>query len=379
MKIIKRHLQDIISDKLIPGKVCLLFGTRRVGKTFLIKEVEKEFSSKTLFLNGDDYTTLAMLEERSASNYRKIFENIDLAIIDEAQNIPEIGFKLKLMVDELPGLRILATGSSSFDLLNISGEPLTGRSFNYHLYPFAQCEMSVLENSLQTMENLEERLIFGSYPETINFQTTGEKKEFLLNLVQSYLLKDILSLNGIRNSVKMHDILKMLAFQVGKEVSVSELGNKVGLSKNTVEKYMDLLSKVFIIYPLKAFCRNPRKEIAKSSKWYFTDTGVRNAVISAFSPLNLRNDTGELWENYVISERIRFNAYRKKNILHYFWRTYDMQEIDLIEDNEGKIAAYEIKWKEKTVRCPGFFNKAYPDAEFNVINRNNYTEFITFA
>lgn len=376
MEPIKRLLENRIIAKIEPNKAVLVFGARRVGKTFLMQEIIKSFKGKTLFLNGEDYDALALLNERSISNYRQILEGVDLLAIDEAQNIPEIGSKLKLIIDEVKGVRIIASGSSSFDLLNKAGEPLVGRSTMYHLTPFSQREISIIENRLETRQNLESRLLYGSYPEVVSLSRFEQKSDYLKDIVSAYLLKDILSLDGIKNSGKMKDLLRLVAFQLGNEVSYDELGKQLAMSKNTVEKYLDLLSKVFVVYRLGAFSRNLRKEVTKAGKWYFYDNGIRNAIIGNFNPLSLRQDVGALWENYLISERIKANYNEGLGKEFYFWRTYDRQEIDLIEENSNSITALEFKWSEKKAVVPEVFKEAYPNSNFSTVNKNNYLEFI---
>jgi predicted AAA+ superfamily ATPase len=376
MQVIKREMQDRLAGSLKPNKVSLLLGSRRVGKTFLIRELIKSYSGKVLLMNAEDLTTQKLLSERSIENYRNILAGVDLLIIDEAQVIPEIGKILKLIVDEVHGIKIIASGSSSFDLLNLSGEPLTGRSTSFKLFPLAQSEFSIIENPVETKQHLEGRLIFGGYPELIHLPTQEEKINYLTDLVHHYLLQDILALEGLRASSKMMNLIRLLAFQVGNEVSYHELGKQLNLSKNTVEKYLDLLCKVFVIFRLGAYSKNLRKEIVKTSKWYFTDNGIRNAVLSDFKPFNLRTDRGELWENYIIGERIKRSSYRGSFVNYYFWRTYDQQEIDLVEENNQQITAYEIKWTDKPVKPPIAFRNAYPEAEFYVITPTNYLPLI---
>ena len=374
MKVIRREIQERIVSGLVPGKVQILLGTRRVGKTFLLRMIAEQSPFKILSLNGEDFHAQQLLAESSIANYRSLLANTELLIIDEAQAVPGIGAKLKLIVDEVPGIRVLVSGSSSFDLLNKSGEPLTGRSRLFHLHPFSQAEFSVDENPLDTKQKLNERLVYGAYPEVAGTEMIDEKKDYLRDLVNAYLLKDILHHDGIRGSSKMMDILRLLSLQVGKEVSYHELGLQLGLSKNTVEKYLDLLTKVFIIFPLGGFSRNLRKEISKSNKWFFFDNGIRNAVISKFESLPLRSDTGELWENYMISEKIKRNSNQNGLGQFYFWRTYDQQEIDLVETQGENIATFEIKWGSRKVTVPAAFRKAYPDAGFRVITPENYLE-----
>lgn len=373
---IARTLEPEITERILPNKVMLVLGARRVGKTVLMREICNKFQGKYLFLNGEDFDTQTLLEKKSAANYRSIIGDNELLVIDEAQAIPDIGAKLKLIVDEIPNIRVLASGSSSFDLLNKAGEPLVGRSTGFTLYPFSQQELSSIENRLQTRQELENRLIYGAYPEVSTMKLAHQKQEYLTEIVNAYLLKDILMLEGIRNTTKVKDLLKLIAFQAGSEVSYEELSRQLSISKNTVEKYLDLLSKVFVIFRLGGFSRNLRKEITKTGKWYFTDTGIRNAIIGDFNPLSLRQDVGLLWENYLISERIKKNSNALQFSKYYFWRTYDGQEIDLIEENNSRLQAFEFKWKNKFVKTPAAFAAAYPEKPFSVVNRENYLEFI---
>ena len=376
MDSIKRNLQQKVENALKPNKVVMIFGARRVGKTVLMNQVVKQQEGRTLTLNGEDYDTLALLENRSIGNYRNLLDGIALFAIDEAQNIPDIGAKLKLMVDEIQGIRIIVSGSSSFDLFNQSGEPLVGRGTPFHLTPFAQTEISQIENPLQTRQNLENRLIYGSYPEVVLMNSNEERKEYLKNIVDAYLLKDILMVDGIKNASKMKELLQLIALQIGSEVSYEELGRHLGMSKNTIEKYLDLLSKTFVIYRLGAFSRNLRKEVTKAGKWYFYDNGIRNALIGGYNSVALRQDVGALWENYLIGECIKKNLNENSSKEFYFWRTYDEQEIDLIEVSGDSIAAFELKWGNKMPGVPQAFSTAYPQASYQVVNRNNYLEFI---
>lgn len=373
---IKRYLQKTIQQHIGKNKVLLLFGTRRVGKTWLIEQIATESGTETLSLNGEDQDVQNLLANRSVANYTRILGNAKLLIIDEAQAIPEIGKILKLMIDSFKGLTIIATGSSAFDLLNQTGEPLTGRSVTHYLFPIAQIELSEQENLLQTTQNLEDRLIFGSYPEIFHLPSLSEKTAYLNELVRSYLLKDILMYEQIQNSAKLLELLKLIAYQVGSEVSLDELARNLGISKNTVARYLDLLSKVFIIYQLGGYSNNLRKEVTKSSKWYFYDNGVRNAIINDFRLLPLRQDHGVLWENYALAERIKKNSYLQNHTQPYFWRTYDQQEIDLVEVKNNQLAAFEFKWADAKKKIPGYFAKNYPEAPFAVINKENYLDFI---
>ena len=371
---IQRSVAQLLAKKVGINKVLLLFGTRRVGKTHLIKSLENTFSEPYLHLNAEDADVLNLLENRSVANYQRLLNGIKLLIIDEAQVIPEIGKILKLMIDSFEDLTIIATGSSTFDLSNQTGEPLTGRSYTYNLYPVAQAELK--ENLLQSKQNLDDRLVFGSYPEIFQLKTADEKAEYLKNLVNSYLLKDILHFENIKNSAKIYDLLRLVAYQVGSEVSLDELGKQLGMSKNTVERYLDLLTKVQILFKLNGFSTNLRKEVTKSSKWYFFDNGIRNALINDFRLVPLRQDMGLLWENYCIYERIKVNNNAQTSASYFFWRTYDQQEIDLIEKRNQKINAFEFKYSDGYKKAPAFFSKSYPNAGFNVVNRDNYLNFI---
>ncbi len=375
---IKRIIAEKIAERMQPNRAVLIFGARRVGKTMLIKQITDGFAGKTMMLNGDDMDIQALLGDSSIANYQRLFSDVELLVIDEAQNIPDIGKKLKLIVDEIPGIKVIASGSSSFDLKNKTGEPLVGRATQFFLTPFSQAEISQTENALDTRRNIETRLIYGSYPDVVLAKSNVLREEYLRDLVDAYLLKDILSIDGLKNSSKMRDLLRLLSYQTGSEVSYDELGRQTGMSRNTVERYLDLLSKVYVIYRIGGFSRNLRKEVAKASKWYFYDLGVRNAVINNFSPLAIRQDTGAIWENYIISERMKRNYNLRLNHELFFWKTYDRQEIDLVESaSDMSLEAFEIKWGDKHPKCPVAFANAYPDATFTVLNRDNYIDYIT--
>lgn len=375
---LKRALFQDFSKKVLPNKVLILLGARRVGKTELIKNYLQTIPDGSyLQLNGEDINDANLLKERSVANYKRLLLNIDLLVIDEAQTIPEIGLILKLIVDSIEGIKIIATGSSIFDLNNNLGEPLVGRKNTLYLFPLAQMEYSEYENYKQTTEKLEERLLFGSYPELIQYSDWESKKEYLYEIINSYLLKDILVFEGIKHSDKIYDLLRLIAYQLGKEVSLQELANQLQMSKNTVANYLDLLSKVFIIFKVEGFSRNLRKEIVKSSRWYFYDNGIRNGIINNFNRLDSRNDVGDLWENYLASERVKKHNYQKIKTNNYFWRTYDQQELDWLEEKASTLAGFEFKWNEnKKTKIPTAFAKAYPEATFEVINKSNYLDFI---
>jgi predicted AAA+ superfamily ATPase len=337
-----------------------------------LEEVNEPF----LFLNGEDFSTIDLLERRTVNNYKSLLGNRKILFIDEAQKIPDIGMKLKLMVDEINDLKIISTGSSAFDIIGKAGEPLTGRKTTLKLFPLSEKELFDFESIIDQKDNLLRRLVYGNYPELYFLKNENEKALYLKELINSYLLKDILSLDNIKNSGKIINLLRLLAYQVGSEVSLNELARQLQLSRNTIEKYLDLLSKVFVLFKLEGFSRNLRKEISKSSKWYFYDNGIRNTLIANFNPLNLRNDTGQLWENYIISERMKYQEYNNMIVNNYFWRTYDQQEIDLIEERDGNLFAYEMKWNMGSSKLPAAWKKAYPDSEYKIISMQNYQEWV---
>lgn len=375
MKRIDRIIENQIISQLSSNKVLLLYGTRRVGKTFMLQSIQEKIKEKPIVLNGEDLDIQEIFQRRTIANFRNIMGDSRLLFIDEAQAIPGIGQALKLMIDSQPQLCILATGSSSLDLVNQSGEPLTGRHIPFFLYPIAQAELKL--NLIEARQQLDERLIYGSYPEIFQLKSHEEKSAYLQQLVQSYLLKDILAYAGIKHSGKIQALLRLIAFQCGGEVSYSELSNHLGINRITVENYLDLLSKVFILYKLPAYSTNQRNEISKGTKWYFFDTGIRNAIINDFRQPTLRNDMGQLWESFILSERIKKSNYNRRLTQFYFWRTYQQQEIDLIEFENGQIRAFEIKYTSpKRFKIPNAFKSAYPDAECRVISREDYWEWV---
>lgn len=374
---ISRTIQQQIETKIGVQKVIMLYGTRRTGKTTIIEKIVQKNADAALLLQGEDMQVAGLLQKRTVANYKQLTAGKKIIVIDEAQAIPEIGKILKLLIDTIKGITVIATGSSSFDLVYTTGEPLVGRNLVYYLYPIAQVELSVTEDHLSTIRNLEERLIYGSYPELWHLKNIQERERYLKRLVSSYLLKDLLTMENVKGADVLYKLLQMLAWQVGSQVSTVELANNLQINKGTVERYLDLLSKVFIIYPLTGYSNNLRKEITKSKKWYFFDNGIRNALIGNFSPLEQRNDIGQLWEQYILSERIKYNSYRNYQPQYFFWRTYDGQEIDLLELNNGKLQALECKWKDTKAKIPAAFAKAYPEADFTILCKDNYLEWIT--
>ena len=370
---IKRILATVIKDKVNTNKVIIILGPRQVGKTSLLKDVFK--NSDAVWINGDSIDERSLLEQESETRYKAYFSNTKLLIIDEAQRIKNIGLNLKIIHDQLK-IKLVATGSSSFDLANKINEPLTGRKLEYNLFPLSFQEMANHHGLFEEVKNLPNRLIYGCYPEVVTKQ--GSQKEVLLHLASSYLYKDILEWSKIKKSDKLLKLLQAIAFQIGNQVSYNELANTVGINKETVENYIDLLEKSFVIFRLHSFSRNLRNELKKSKKIYFYDNGVRNALINNFNPIELRNDIGALWENYIISERIKFTNYQQIYSNKYFWRTKSQQEIDYIEERNGNLFAYEFKWNtRKKVKIPKSFLTAYPNAVTKIITPENYYEFIT--
>lgn len=374
---IPRLIEQKLEKQVGKQKVILLYGTRRTGKTTIIENIAAKQGTDALLLKGEDMQMAGLLQQRTVANYQQLAHGKKLIIVDEAQAVPEIGKVLKLMIDQVKGITIIATGSCSFDLVYHTGEPLVGRNIIYHLFPIAQVELAATEDYLTTIRNLEQRLVYGSYPELWHLGDIKDKENYLKQLVNSYLFKDLLMFENIKGAGILYKLLQLLAWQVGGQVSTVELGNSLQLNKQTVERYLDLLSKVFIIYPLSGFSGNLRKEVTKSKKWYFYDNGIRNAVINNFSPLNSRNDIGQLWEQYLISERIKYNSYRDYLPQYFFWRTYDKQEIDLLEIHNQNIQAIECKWQKQNLKIPTAFAKAYPKASFEQVSKENYLDWIT--
>lgn len=359
------------------NRAVIVYGPRRCGKTTLLEHFLKENKKKTLFVSGEDISVQEYLSSQSIEKLKSFVGKNKLLVIDEAQKIKNIGLNLKLILDHIKGIEIIATGSSSFDLAKNIGEPLTGRKITLKMYPLSQMEIMEIENPHETGANLESRLVFGSYPEIIITKDNKEREKYLKEIVGSYLYKDILELDGIKHSDKIVRLLQLIAFQIGKEVSLNELGAQLGISKNTAERYLDLLEKAFVVYRVRGFSRNLRKEVTKNSRYYFYDVGIRNALINNFNPITSRDDIGMLWENYIISERIKKQEYKQISSNNYFWRTYDQKEIDLVEEREGTLYGYEIKWGKKRQKKPLDWTKTYKKAKYQTITRENYLEFIT--
>jgi len=373
---IARYIEKDILNHFQPNKVVVIYGPRRVGKTTLLYQLARRINEPTLWLNGENLDIQEWLSSRSLYKLTDGIGNFRTVIIDEAQRVDKIGLNLKIMVDSIPGIRIIATGSSSFDLAHQVGEPLVGRKWQYTLYPIAQLELSPKETPFESKLKLESRLIYGSYPEAITSQGHRDKQTVLESIVDGALFKDVFMLEGVKKPTKIVQLAKALALQIGNQVSLTELSNILNINLATVERYLDLLEKTFIVIRVSGFRRNLRTELTKTCRYYFWDNGVRNALINNFNQLDVRSDTGQLWENYIFVERMKKRDYQHIISNIYFWRTHDRQEIDLVEERSGKLYGIEIKWSPKKLRPPHNWLATYRNAEFTTINRENYLEFI---
>lgn len=370
MTIIKRKIQKTIENCLFKGKAVVIFGAQQVGKTTLVKEIQKKYPNDSTFLNCDEPDIRAAFANKTSTELKSFLGNKKLVILDEAQRIKDIGLTLKLIIDSFPEIQIVATGSSPFDLSNQIAEPLTGRKYEFHLYPFSLEELTAVYSVLEINRILEQRIVLGMYPE-ITF-SGKESEDKLKSIARSYLYKDILQYQNIKNAEAIEKLLQALALQIGNEVSYNELAQMTGVDKNTVASYIQILEKAFIIFRLRPFSRNLRNELKKLRKIYFFDTGIRNALINNFNPLSLRQDTGVLWENFVISEKIKQNSNNNSEKNVYFWRTRERKEIDYLEESGGKIRGFEIKWLEEKFKPPKLFLETYLGSEVELINRKNY-------
>jgi predicted AAA+ superfamily ATPase len=375
---LNRTLLSQIRDNLQPGKVFVLYGPRQVGKTTLAKDLIETLPFRSKFVNADEIAYRNVLSSQSHQQLGELLGDSELLVIDEAQRVPEIGLNLKILVDSFPHARIIATGSASFDLANKVSEPLTGRKFTFNLYPVSYVEIRETLGVIETRSQLERWLVWGGYPAIVTTDDPTLRERLLGELVGSYLYRDILELEGVRRADKIVDLLRLLAFQIGQEVSIAELATSLALNRLTVERYLDLLEKVFVIFKVNGFSRNLRKEVTKNSRFYFYDNGVRNSLIQNFNPLALRNDVGQLWENFLVMERRKANQLAGRVVNAYFWRTYDQKEIDSIEEHGGKLHGYEFKWQNSEIRraVRQEFLENYPNSEITTIHQENFEEFL---
>ncbi len=375
---INRYYSKKIGNYIKPNKVLVLYGPRRVGKTTLIQNYIESLPSdmKIYQSTGENIQVKDVLESSDFSKILPFFSYYDLVFIDEAQKIENIGQGLKILVDQIKGIKIIATGSASFDLSNKLGEPLVGRQNVLKLYPVAVSELVESYGDAFVYENLDNLLIYGSYPEVITSDSFEAKIDYLNQIRDSYLCKDILELENVKSSKKIYDLLRLIAFQIGQEVSLQELGDNLQMGKNTVERYLDLLEKSFVLINLRGYSKNLRNEITKTSRYYFYDNGIRNALIGNFNPLDHRDDIGKLWENFLFIERIKKQEYSKIHANNYFWRTWDQKEIDLVEEREGKLFGYEFKYSKDSFTRPKEFMEAYPEGSVELINKDNFLEFV---
>ena len=368
----ERAVQPAVEAALFKGKVIVIYGARQVGKTTLCRAILRDHPENAIYLNCDEPDIRSALTERTSTELRALIGSKTLVVIDEAQRVRNIGLTLKLLVDNFPGIQVIATGSSSFALSNEIVEPLTGRKVEFHLFPLSAAELLTQETAVESRRLLERRLRYGAYPGVI---TSDDPAATILEITNSYLYRDALEHQTIKNPDSLRRLVQALALQVGSEVSYSELGGLVGLDKNTIARYVDLLEKGFVIFHLPPLSRNLRKELGKLRKIYFYDLGVRNALINNFNPLELRQDVGALWENFFICERLKANQRRNVNL--YFWRTYDRYELDYVEEEGGRLVGYECKWREKRWQPPGLFTQTYPGSDVHLVHRENYLEFLT--
>jgi len=372
---IQRALQNRIEKRLFKGKIILLTGSRQVGKTTLVKALVEKTKMRHLWWNGDEPDIREILSGATSTQLKTLVGSHQLVVIDEAQRISNIGLTLKLLIDNFKDVQVIATGSSSLDLANQINEPLTGRKYEFNLFPLSFIELAAHTDELQENRLVEHRLIYGYYPDIVT--NPGQEVEFLSLLSESYLYKDVFNLEKIRKPALLQKLLQAIALQIGSQVSFNELAQLTGADVGTVERYIDLLEKTFVLFRLGSLSRNLRNELKKTRKIYFWDTGVRNAIIRNFNPLNLRQDTGALWENFLISERLKSNHYAGKFVNSWFWRTRSQQEIDYVEEFGGSLHAFEFKWRPgKKVRFPKSFSEAYPQSEQKVIDRKNFIQFL---
>ena len=375
---IERSLLPKLINSLMPGKVIILYGPRQVGKTTLAHDLLVSVPLRSRFVNADELVYRDPLSSQNRQRLGEVLGDADLLVIDEAQRVPDIGINLKILIDSFPKAIVMATGSASFDLANKINEPLTGRTLTFNLFPVSYPEIRQTLGGIEARSQLERWLVWGGYPAIVTTDDPALREKLLGELVGAYLYRDILELEGVRRSEKIVDLLRLLAFQIGQEVSIAELAASLALNRQTVERYLDLLEKVFVIFRVSGFSRNLRKEVTKNPRYYFYDNGVRNSLIQNFNPLNLRNDVGQLWENFLTIERHKANQAAGRSVNSYFWRTYDQKEIDCIEEHGGRLYGYEFKWHAGEIRrvTRKEFSEAYPGSTLVTVNQENFEGFL---
>ncbi len=371
-----RDLEEVVKSRLFTGKALIILGARQVGKTTLLRKIVSDYPiEEVMWLNGDEHDVQLLFENASTDRFKAYFGKTRLVIVDEAQRIPLIGLRLKLITDGVPAVQLLVSGSSSFDISNAVNEPLTGRKWEFQLFPLSFGEMVNASSLLQETRLVKHRLVFGYYPDVVNHP--GDEVEVLSQLVDSFLYKDILMLDQLKKSEAVVKLLRALAFQIGSQVSYNELGQLCGLSSKTVEKYIDVLEKAFVIFKVGSYSKNLRNELKKSHKIYFYDVGVRNALISQFALIENRMDNGPLWENFIIAERKKFLHYQRRKVNCWFWRTTDQAEVDWIEEENGEMRAFEFKYNGKsTAQLSKKFRTSYPEAKTMIVSPENIHEFL---
>jgi len=373
--ILARKIQKRIENSLFKGKVIILYGPRQVGKTTLVKKILESYLNDSVYFSCDEPDVRQALTNKTSNALHSFLGNKKLIVLDEAQRVKDVGLTLKLLVDNFPNIQIIATGSSSFELSNKVIEPLTGRNVEFHLYPFSVQELLSVNDQLTVQRILERRLIYGMYPEVIKASGAEEEKA-VRSIARDYLYKDILMFQDIKNPEILEKLLQALALQLGNEVSYNELSQLIGVDKNTVSNYIQILEKAFVIFRLPPFARNLRNELKKLRKIYFYDNGIRNALINNFNNVDLRNDVGPLWENFMLSERIKWHQSHNQQPNLFFWRTHSRQEIDLIEEGQGKLTGYEFKWQNQRYQAPQAFQKSYPSTTVSLICQENFLDFL---
>ena len=376
MNVIRRIIQKNIEDRLFKNKVIIIYGARQVGKTTLIKEIQKKYPDISIYFNCDEPDIKEAFTNVTSTEIKNFIGAKRLVFLDEAQRVENIGLSLKIMIDTFPDVQVVATGSSSFELSNRINEPLTGRKYEFHLYPFSLNELKQLYSWPEILRILETRILLGMYPEIVQ---TGqdEVRTLLKNITSSYLYKDVFQYQSIKNPDVLEKLLRLLALQVGNEVSYNELAGSLGINKKTVSNYIRILEKAFVVFRLGPFSRNLRKELTKLRKIYFYDTGIRNTLINNFNNFDLRQDVGALWENFIISERLKFNSNQGRDVNIYFWRTHQQQEIDYIEEKGGRLSGFEFKWKKAPFKAPKSFINSYPDSSVELVTKENFKDFLS--